>query len=249
MAGPEQVVDLAKLALKAQSKGDWEKVEAALAVLSEQSGKPDACSQPLLALMQTQGTKEKGVLFSALGRIGGKTARNVVMTALADSDPTLRRAALQALCNWPDGTVAAKLVEVATKADDPANRKMALEALIRVAPLPNDRKRPGSNRSDKERLTMTKKAMELATTKQQKSTILRRAGAIYTMDTLHFVLPYLEQPDLAPSAAEAIVAIAHHKEVRHAHQGEFEEVLGRVIKISKNPKLINEAQRYKEDRT
>lgn len=249
LAGPEQVVEMAKMALKASQPSDRAAVERALAVLSARSGKPDACAQPLLALMQTQGPEGKGVLFSALGRIGGKTARDVVFTSLGDADAAVRQAALRALCNWPDGTVAARLAEIATKDDDPANRKMALEALIRVAPLPNDRRRPHGDRSDGERLAMTKKAMELATTRQQKEAILRRAGAIYTMDTLQFVEPYLDQPEFAEAAAEAIVAIAHHKEVRHAHPKEFDEVLGRVIKISKNPKLINEATRYKEDRT
>ena len=66
---------------------------------------------------------------------------------------------------------------------------------------------------------MLKKAMELAATKQQKTAILRRAGAIYTLDTLHFVLPYLDQPEFDQATAETIVAIAHHKEVRHAAPG------------------------------
>jgi hypothetical protein len=96
---------------------------------------------------------------------------------------------------------------------------------------------------------MLKKAMEVSTTKQQKTAILRRAGAIYTLDTLHFVLPYLDQPEFNQVTAETIVAIAHHKEVRHPHQAEFDAVLGRVIQISKNPRVIDEAKRYREDRT
>jgi HEAT repeat protein len=249
LGGPELVADLARLVLRAPSEADQKKVELALAVLSERTGKVDTCALPLLSFMETQGPAEKAKLFSALGRIGGPAALKVVLATFAGSDPALRGVGFQALCNWPDGTVSAKLVEIATKGDDAAQRAMALGALIRVAPLPNSKSRPETNRSDKERLAMLKKAMELSSTKQQKMAILRRAGAIYTLDTLHFVLPYLDQPEFAQVTAETIVAIAHHKEARHPHQAEFDAALDRVIQISKNPRVIDEAKRYREDRT
>jgi HEAT repeat protein len=249
LGGPELVADLARLALLAPNEVDQKKVELALASLSERTGKVDSCALPLLAFMETQGSAEKVKLFSALGRIGGKAALKVVLAALAGSDPALRDAGFQALCNWPDGTVSAKLLEIATKGADETQRALALEALIRVSPLPNSKARPESNRSDKDRLAMLKKAMELSTTKQQKTAILRRAGAIYTLDTLHFVLPYLGQPEFNQVSAETIVAIAHHKEVRHPHKAEFDAVLDRVIQISKNPRVVDEAKRYREDRT
>jgi HEAT repeat protein len=249
LGGPGLVADLARLVLRARSEADRKKVERALAVLSERTGKVDTCALPLLAFMETQGPAEKAQLFPALGRIGGKAALKVVLAGLAGDDPALRAAGFQALCNWPDGTVSARLVEIATQGDDASQRAAALEALIRVAPLPNNKARPESNRSDKERLAMLKKAMELSSTKQQKTAILRRAGAIYTVDTLHFVLPYLDQPEFDQATAETIVAIAHHKEVRHPHQAEFDAVLDRVLQISKNPRVIDEAKRYREDRT
>jgi HEAT repeat protein len=249
LGGPELVADLARLVLSAPREADAKKAERALAVLSERTGKVDTCAQPLLAFMETQGPAERAKLFSALGRIGGRAALKAVLAAYAGNDPALHAAGFQALCNWPDGTVSARLVEIATKGDDKARRAAALEALIRVAPLPNNKSRPESNRSDKERLAMLKKAMELSLTKQQKTAILRRAGAIYTFDTLHFVLPYLDQPEFDQVTAETIVAIAHHKDVRHSHQAEFDAVLDRVIQISKNPRVIDEAKRYREDRT
>ncbi len=249
LGGPELVVDLARLLLRAPSEADQKKIELALASLSERTGKVDTCALPLLGFMETQGPSDKAKLFSALGRIGGKAALKVVLAALAGSDPALRDAGFQALCNWPDGTVSAKLVEIAMKGDDEAQRALALDALIRVAPLPNSKSRPESNHSDKDRLAMLKKAMELSRTKQQKTAILRRAGAIYTLDTLHFVLPYLDQPEFDQVTAETIVAIAHHKEVRHPHKAEFDAVLDRVIRTSKNPRVIDEAKRYREDRT
>lgn len=249
LAGPEQVADLARLILKAPTDAARREAELALATLSGRAPNPDACSEPMLNFMQTQSTENKAVLLGALGRVGGKGAMKIVLAALTDNEPAIREAGLLALCKWPDGTVANKLVEIATKGETAEQRTMALEALIRVAPLPNNRARPDTNRSDGERLKMVKKAMELSTTTDQKSRLLKRAGAVYTFDTFNFVLPYLDQPDLAESAAEAIVTIAHHKEVRHAHPAEFADALERVIKTSKNKKLVEEATRYKEDRT
>jgi len=249
LGGAEQVTDLARLIMKAPEGADRQKAEQALAILSSRLPNPDASAEPLLAFMKTQGVDEKAILLTALGRVGGKAARKIVLEAMKDREPLLREAGLQALCNWPDGTVAAELVKIATKGETPEQQTKALEALIRVAPLPNNRARPDTNRSDGERLAMVKKSMELATTEAQKSRILRRASAVYTFDCFKFVLPYLDQPEYAEAAAETIVSIAHHKEVRHAHPAEFAEALERIIRTSKNPKLINEATRYKEDRT
>lgn len=249
LGGPDQVVELAKLYLRVEGDADRKRIERTLTVLAERTGKVDSAAAPLMAFMETQSPADKVKLFSALGRIGGKAALKAVLAAMESSDSRLREAGFQALCNWPDGTVAARLAEIASKSSDEAQRAMAVEALIRVAPLPNNKARPESDRSDKDRLTMLKKAMELSTSKQQKTAILRRASAIHTYEAFQFVLPFLDDPEYAQTSAETIVAIAHHKNVRHAHRAEFETVLDRVMRISKNPRTIDEAKRYREDRT
>ena len=202
----------------------------------------DKRAQPLLAVMERLSEGDKTALLSTLGRIGGRPALAVIERALSDPDAKRREAGLGALCNWPDGSVAPRLLEIASTADDPAHRAMAADALIRVAPLPD-------GRPDAVRLAMLRKAMEISTSDGQKASILKRARAIRTLDSLHFVVPYMDQPGFAQVASETVVELAHHKELRQPNKAEFDKVLDKVIGTSKDPTVIERAKRYQQDRT
>ena len=103
---------------------------------------------------------------------------------------------------------------------------MLVNALIRVAPLPD--KRP-----DAERLAMLKRAMELASSDGQKALALKRAPAIRSLETLRFVVPYMDQPKFAQVACESVVELAHHKELRQPNKAEFDKALERRLPLAK----------------
>jgi len=245
MAGPEGVAKLAHLILDAKDATAREEAEKALMLIAQRDakGKIDTRALPLLKVMAGMSENEKTVLLSALGRIGGKPALKVIETALADkNDPARSAAALRALCNWPDGSVAPRLVELALAAQDTADRKLLVDALIRVAPLRD-------NRPDAVRLTMLKKAMELASSDEQRALILKRAAAIYSLETLRFVAPYMDQPEFAQLACKTVVELAHHKEVRQPHKAEFNQALDKVIALSKDQEVVHRAKLYQNDQT
>ena len=118
----------------------------------------------------------------------------------------------------------------------------ALRALIRVAALPD-------GRSNAERLDLLKKAMTLATRDEERKLVLGCCPAIRTMESLRYVVPYLEQPALAQQACVSVVALAHYRDLRTPNQAEFGRALDAVIRISKDAKVIDYAQRYKNGRT
>jgi HEAT repeat protein len=244
LAGPDGVAKLAHLILDAKDAAAREEAEKALMLVAQRDSKVriDNRALPLLEVMSGLKENEKIILLSALGRIGGKPALKVIEDVLADRDPMHSAAALRALCNWPDGSVAPRLVELAVAAKDPADRTLIVDALIRVAPLPD--KRP-----DAVRLAMLKRAMELAGTDQQKSLVLKRARAIYSLEALHFVAPYMDQPAYAQIACQTVVELAHHKELRQPNKAEFNKALDKVIALSKDPEVILRAQRYQKDQT
>ncbi len=244
LAGPEGVAKLARLILDAKDATAREEAEKALMLIAQRDSKVkiDQRALPLLKVMSGLNEKENTTLLSALGRIGGKPALKVIEAGLADQDPTRSAAALRALCNWPDGSVAPRLVELALSAKDPADRKLLVDALIRVAPLPD--KRPVAVR-----LAMLKRAMELASSHEQKALVLKRASAIVSLETLHFVAPYMDQPEFAQLACKTVVGLAHHKEVRQPNKAEFNKALDKVIALSKDQKLIDEAKAYQNDQT
>ncbi len=244
LAGPEGVAKLAHLILDAKDAAAREEAEKALMLIAQRDpkAKVDQRALPLLKVMSGLSEKEKTALLSALGRIGGKPALKVIEAALADKDSARSAAALRALCNWPDGSIAPRLVELALAAKDPADRKLVVDALIRVAPLPD--KRPVAVR-----LAMLKKAMELASSDQQKALVLKRASAILSLETLRFVAPYMDQPEFTQLACKTVVELAHHKELRQPNKAEFNKALDKVIALSKDPVVILRAQRYQKDQT
>ncbi len=119
---------------------------------------------------------------------------------------------------------------------------MALGALIRVAPLPD--KRPPA-----EKLELLKQAMTLAAHQKERNLILQRAGAIRTMESLRFVASYMDQPAYAQQACGTVVALAHHRELREPNKAEFHQLLDKVIRISRDPQLIDRAKRYQKGQT
>jgi HEAT repeat protein len=257
LAGPEGVARLAHLILDSKDALAREEAEKALMLVAQRDPKVkvDARALPLLKVMSGLGEKERMQLFPALGHIGGSPALKVIEAALADSDPVRRLLALQALCNWPDGSVAPQLVELVRGIDDSLRnddsprkldpsgvRKMLVDALIRVAPLPD--KRP-----NKLRLAMLEKAMELSSSHEQRAMVLKRAPAILSLDTLHFVVPYMDQPEFTQLACKSVVELAHHKELRQPNKAEFDKALDRVLELSTDPEVVLRANHYKKDET
>jgi HEAT repeat protein len=244
LAGPELVARLARLILDAKDTAAREEAEKSLMLIAQRDTKVniDKRALPLLDVMASLDEKDRTTLFSVLGRIGGKPALKVIEEALADNNPARSAAALRALCNWPDGSVAPRLVELALTAKNPADRKLVVDALIRVAPLPD-------KRSDAQRLAMLERAMELASSVEQKNLILKRAPAIRSLETLRFVAPYMDQPEFSQAACKAAVGLAHHKALRQPNKAEFNKVLDKVIALSKDSKLIDEAKAYQNDQT
>jgi hypothetical protein len=149
-------------------------------------------------------------------------------------------AAVVALCNWPDASANEDLLALAEKGKD-GEKLRALQALIRVNTVLIDR-------TPEERLAalgMMKKAMELATRDQERRAILEGLGNIRHIDTLHYILPYLDQPALAQAACKGIVDLAHSKMLREPNKAEFVKVLDRVIAMSKDKNLVERAKGYR----
>ena len=151
-------------------------------------------------------------------------------------------AGVRALSNWPDASVAPRLIELVKTDPHPGHQTTALRALIRIAPLSDER-------SDAERLQLLQQAMTMCRRDQERNFVLQRAQAIRIPETLRFVLPYLKQPAYAKQACETIVELAHHRQLREPNKAEFDGALDQVIATSKDPTILDRAQRYKKGQT
>jgi HEAT repeat protein len=242
LARPEHIEGMVQGVLKARPGRERDSAERAIALVAGRIGDVAKRAQPLLAAMEKLSEADRIALLPALGRIGGPTALATVETSIASADSERHAGGVRALCNWPDASVAPRLIELAQKDMHPEHRTASLAALIRVAPLPD-------GRPDREKLELVKKVMAMCTDNDDRNLLLRRASAVRTVETLRYVLPFVDQPPHAESACESIVELAHHRGLREPNKAEFHQALDKVLATTKDAVVIDRAKRYKADQT
>lgn len=242
LAGPDQLAAMIPAVLKAQKGGERDAAERNTAAVCARAGNEEQRADALIAAINQVDAAQRDELLSLVGRVGGKRLIDFVGDIATGSDAARRLLAIDALSKWPDASPADKLLEIATKTTDAAEREQAFQGYVKLAAT-----RDG--RSDKERLERMKQAMEAARTPEEKALVINRCRTAYSVETLRFVLPYVNQAPFAQLACETIVELAHHREIRDPNKSEFHKALDQVIKTSEDPVVVDRAQRYKRGET
>jgi HEAT repeat protein len=244
LAKPDHVPGMISALLKTAKGNERDQAELAIVAVSAQVASPAKRAEPVLAAIKDSPKDHMVDLLPLLGRLGGPEALKVIREALTSKEPELHDAAVVGLCNWPDVNANDDLLILADKVRTDAVKLRAIHALIRVNAVLIDR----TPEEKLAALTVMKKTMELAERESEKRAILDNVGFIRHIDTLHFVVPYLDQPALAQSACKAVVELAHSKMLREPNKAEFDKVLDRVIAMCKDKGLVDRAKQYKEGR-
>lgn len=243
IGGAEQVAGMVQGFLKAAAGGEKDGAERALVAICTQGSHKDAAAAAFLQTFQAASDADRETLLSPLGRIGGPAALAIVDGLIGDANPARRKMGLMAITRWPDATVAPKLLDLLGKASDTGERDQLLGALIRIAPLPDNKLNDG------QKLALLQKTMSLCQKQDDRARVLERANAIRIIETLRFVSPYLDDPQLAEAACKSVVELAHHQKLRDPNKAEFVKALDKVIATTKNTELVERANRYKEGKT
>ena len=241
--GPEQVAGMVQGVLKAAAGGERDEAERALVTVCTQSPGKERASEVLLTQFKAADDTAREALLTVLGRVGGNGAIAVVDELIADTNASKRKLGLAALSRWPDATVSQRLLDLLAKSQDPAEREQLLGALIRIAPLPDNKL------NDQQKLELLQKTMTLCQREEDRRRVLERANAIRTIETLRFVVPFLDDPNLAEPACLSVVELAHHRNLRDANKDEFTKALDKVLGTTKNEELRERADRYKQGQT
>jgi len=243
LGGAEAVPALVDMLVAATDKGERQEAERTVVTLSTAAGDGAAATTAFLTRFTAADEPVREALLPVLGRIGGSAALEIVDGLVVDTDPAKRAFGLKALTRWPDATVAARLLSLHESSTDAAERAQFLDALIRIAPQPDNKLDDGS------KLDLVRKVMELCERDADRTRLLERANAIRTVETFRFVVPYLDDPKFAEPACLSVVELAHHQKLRDAHKAEFHAALDKVIATTKNPELVERANRYKQGKT
>jgi HEAT repeat protein len=241
--GPEQVAGMVQGVLKAAAGGERDEAERSLVTVCTQNPGKDKAAEVLLQQFKAADDTTKETLLTVLARVGGNGTLAIVDGLIANTDAAKRKLGLTALTKWPDATVSQRLLDLLAKSQDPAEREQLLGTLIRIAPLPDNKL------NDQQKLQLLQKTMTLCQRDEDRRRVLERANAIRTIDTLRFVVPYLDDPNLAEPACLSVVELAHHRNIRDANKDEFTKALDKVLGTTKNQELIERAERYKQGQT
>ena len=241
--GAEQIDGMIAGVLKAAAGGERDDAERAIVTICTQESTKERAAATFMEKYKAADDATQERLLPVLGRIGGTSALEIVDGLVAHADAAKRKLGLTTLTKWPDATVSQRLLDLLAKATDAGEREQLLGALIRIAPLPDNKL------NDKEKLELLKKTMTLCERSEDRRKVLERANAIRTIETLRFVVPYLDDPDLAEPACKSVVELAHHRSLRDANKDEFTKALDKVLGTTKNEELVERAERYKQGQT
>jgi HEAT repeat protein len=242
IAGPEHIPGMVAGVLKAERGRERESAEKCIMFVCGRIKDANARTAPLLAAIKTLDEPNRLLMLSALGRVGGAEARNIIESAIANSDKRVHELGIRAICNWPSAAIVPRLVELASNDEHPSHRISALRAVIRIAPLRDDR-------TDVDRLKLLQQAMTMCTRDNERLLVLDRCRAVRLLNTLNFVLPFVDEPKFTEQACYSIVELAHHRTLREPNKKEFHQALDKVIAASKDAVVIDRAHRYKKDQT
>ncbi len=242
LGSPEQIARMLPGVLKAHKGYERGDAEKSVALVCSRIENADQRGDTLIQAIGTVDAGQRDQLLSLVGRVGGKKLIDFVAAIATGEDGSRRLLGIEALSKWPDASVADKLFEIANRTTDAAERDHAFRAYMKVAAA-----RDG--RSDKERLAHLEEGMKLAKTPEEVSLVINRVRTAYDVDSVRFVLPYVDQPQFAQIACETIVEIAHHREVRDPNKAEVDKALDKVIATSKDSVVVERANRYKRGET
>lgn len=243
LGGPAEVPGLVAGVLKSQAGAERGDAERALVLVCTQNRDKESAAAAFLALFQVAEPATREALLPTLARVGGPAVMAIVNGLIANPDAAQRKLGLTALSRWPDATVKDQLLELVGKAADEEERRLLLGGLIRIAPLPDNGLDPA------QKLALVEQTMKLCTRDEERSRLLERAAAIRTVETLRYVLPYVDQPALAEPACLSVVELAHHQKLRDGHKEEFVKALDKVLATTKNDEVAERANRYKIGKT
>jgi hypothetical protein len=239
---PEQIPEMLPGVLKAEKGGERDAAERNTALVCSRIENEDQRGDAVIKALASVNSAQTDQLLSLIGRVGGKKLINFVAEIATGKDAARRKLGIDALSKWPDASVADKLLEITNNATDPAERSQSFQGYVKISAVRD-------NRSDRQRLDRMKQAMSIAKTPEEESLVLNRCRTAYDVETLRFVLPYVDRAPFAQLACETTVELAHHRELRDPNKAEFDKALDKVIAVSKDPVVVDRAGRYKRGET
>lgn len=228
-----EVPDLIKLVLRTSSAQDLSGLTDALSSICTQAGSPATTTDQIIVALAKAQPAQKSALLTVLGSVGGNKALALVQAALNDTQPEVKKAALQALAGWPDTAAMPELLRIARTGGDSTERGTALRGYVRLA------RESGASAEDK--LKQLSEAATLATNTQEKMLVLAGLGDVPSVDALKLAASNLSDAEVAEEASAVTVKIAEKLDAKHG--AEIGTALNQVLKTAKSTQVKEAARK------
>ena len=192
--------------------------ETALSAICARQTDPTSGTEKLVAGLARAQVEPKIALLRVLGTVGGPAALSAVRAAAADSDQTVKEAALRVLCDWPTVAALPDLAQIARTSAASKFKILALRGQLRLIPLQTS--------GDAPKLAQIKELLPSIENAEEKRLVLSTLGDIPSAESLALVLPYVASEELKEEANVALVGIA--EKIFSSHPTEAAEALKRV---------------------
>lgn len=230
---PAEVPDLIKLLLRTSSAQDLSGLTDALSSICTQAGSPAATTDQIIAALDKAQPAQKNALLGVLGAVGGNKALASVRAALSETQPEIRKSALQALAGWPDAAAMPELMRIVRAGGNDTERGTALRGYVRLA------RESGASAEDK--LKQLSEAATLATNTQEKMLVLAGLGDIPSVDAMKLATSHLSDAAVAEEASAVAVKIAEKLDAKHAD--DIGAALNQVLKTAKSSQVQDAARK------
>lgn len=197
--GPDELHVLVSQVVTPKHSADAAAAKQALKTACVRMPDREVAAEQLLAAMSRAPVSTKHTLLEILGATGGTKALETIGAAAKSSDPELQDISTRLLGQWMDVEAAPVLLDLAKTAPNRKYQSRALRGYIRLVrqfPIP-----------DPQRVEMSRKAFDAATTPDEKKLVLAYLGRYPSIDMLKLAVGAADDPELKRDATNAAVII------------------------------------------
>jgi len=201
-------------------------LENALIATCRRTNASDKTVATAIQAMASANADAKASLLRVLANLGGASSLTAVRAALKDEESSVRKAAIRALAEWPDGSALDDLLAVGRDAKDIVSKVLALRGFAALAP------KAAAGRKPDEIARLFAEALALAPRAEEKLLLLGALGQVHSTQAMQLALATMADPAVADEAAIATIQIAEAV-WRFAPQ-DAKPVMQKLLKIAKS---------------
>ncbi|MEW6356366.1 MAG: DUF6807 family protein [Planctomycetota bacterium] len=235
-AGKDDLGRMVEMLVATENAAARRDLEQAISAAVARINDPNTCADPVIAALEKANDEAKIGLLAVLNRIGVPAALAAVQSQLTSSSPTVKRAAIHALAEWPDATPMAELLKIARTETNEVHQVLALRGFIRQATML-------SERSDEETARLLREAMELAKRPDEEKAILAVLPNYPCAEALALAESRLNDEQVAEEAK-----LAFGKLKRTADEGRKFDFQGKDCQVMEGFIKVNASTAYDEER-